>query len=192
MPSTSSAPASRTSTARSITAAALLAALLAASAVIAIPFGAVPFTLQTAVLVLIALTQRPGTAALSVGAYLVIGAIGLPVFSGMRGGLGVLAGPTGGYLFGFLLGAVAGAWIRESLSGSVTSRVVVDALAALTVILVVYALGWLQLALVTSMGALPALLAGVAPFVIPDALKAASAVALAPVVRRASEARRAR
>ena len=186
MPSAPSAP---LSPARAITTSALLAALLAASAVIAVPLGAVPFTLQTAVLVLIALTQRPGRAALTVGTYLVIGAVGVPVFSGLRGGLGVLAGPTGGYLFGFLLGAVAGAWVRERLAARIASRVAADALAALTVIVIVYALGWAQLALVTSMGAVPALIAGVAPFVIPDALKAATAVALAPVVRRASEAR---
>jgi biotin transport system substrate-specific component len=174
------------SAARDITTSALLAALLAASAIIAIPAGPVPFTLQTLVLVLIALTQRPSRAALTVLAYLLVGFVGLPVFSGMRGGLGVLLGPTGGYLIGFWAGAVLGSWLRATLVASGRSGVATDALTAAVVIVVVYAFGWLQLELVTSMGAVPALLAGVAPFVVPDALKAAGAVALAPFVRRAA------
>jgi biotin transport system substrate-specific component len=182
-------PAPRRSAARELTTSALLAALLAASAIVAVPAGAVPFTLQTLVLVLVALTQRPARAALTVGVYLIAGLVGLPVFSGMRGGLGVLLGPTGGYLLGFLAGAVAGAWVRERLSATVRSRIAADAIAAVVVILIVYAVGWLQLALVTSMGAVPAFVAGVAPFLVPDALKAAGAVALAPIVRKAAGAR---
>jgi biotin transport system substrate-specific component len=183
------APLAERSAARDVTTSALLAALLAASAVITVPLGAVPLTLQTLVLVLIALTQRPARAALTVGAYLAVGLVGLPVFSGMRGGFGVLLGPTGGYLIGFLAGACAGAWVRARLAARGASRVAVDAAAAAVVIAIVYALGWLQLAVVTSMGALPALLAGVAPFVVPDAAKAAGAIALAPAVRRAMRPR---
>jgi biotin transport system substrate-specific component len=182
-------PARDRSAALELTTSALLAALLAASAVLAVPVGAVPLTLQTLVLVLVALTQRPGRAALSVGVYLAAGVVGLPVFSGMRGGLSVLLGPTGGYLLGFLAGAVAGAWVRERLQASVTWRVVPDVVAAISVIAIVYAFGWLQLMLVTSMGALPALLAGVVPFLVPDALKAAGAIVLAPLVRGAMRSR---
>ena len=174
------------SAARDVTTSALLAALLTASAIVAIPVGAVPFTLQTLVLVLIAITQRPARAALTVLAYLLVGLVGLPVFSGLRGGLGVLLGPTGGYLIGFWAGAVLGAVVRERLVAAGRSRLMTDAVAAAVVIVVVYAFGWLQLQLVTSMGAVPALLAGVVPFVIPDALKAAAAIALAPLVRKAS------
>lgn len=173
------------SPARVLTTSALLAALLAVSAVLAIPIGVVPITLQTAVLVLIALVQRPKHAALTVGTYLALGLVGLPVFSGMRGGVGVVIGPTGGYLVGFLVGAVAASWVRETL-GSRRPRLVADIAAAVVLIAVVYAIGWLQLALVTSMGLVPALAAGVLPFLIPDALKAAAAVALAPIVRRAA------
>ena len=172
-----------------LTTSALLAALLAGSAVVAVPIGAVPLTLQTLVLVLIALTQRPKRAALSVGVYLAAGLVGLPVFSGMRGGFAVVLGPTGGYLLGFLAGAVAGSWVRERVAASVTWRVVSDAVASIAVIAVVYAFGWLQLMLVTSTGAVPALLVGVVPFVVPDALKAVGAIALAPLVREAMGAR---
>jgi biotin transport system substrate-specific component len=65
----------------------------------------------------------------------------------------------------------------------------VDAVAGLVVIVLVYAFGWAQLAFVTSMGAAPAFVAGVLPFLVPDALKAAGAVALAPIVRKAAGTR---
>jgi biotin transport system substrate-specific component len=170
--------------ARRITTTALLAALLAASVLVTVPFGTVPLTLQVLVVVLIALIVPPGWAALAVGTYLLAGAAGLPVFSGFRGGLAVLLGPMGGYLFGFLLAAVVGSWVRLRLEARSASAMD-DVVAAVVVVLVVYAVGWLQLALVTGMGATPALLAGVAPFLVPDAIKAAVAVVIAPVVRRA-------
>lgn len=174
--------------ARRVTTAALLAALLAASVLITVPIGMVPLTLQVFVVVLIALVVPPGWAALAVGTYLLAGAVGLPVFSGYRGGLGVLLGPTGGYLLGFLVGAVAGARVRERLATRTAATLTADIPATLVVIAAVYALGWLQLALVTGMGVVPALLAGVVPFLVPDAIKAAVAVAAAPVVRRAAGA----
>ena len=176
----------RASSARRLTTTALLAALLAASVLVTIPLGAVPLTLQVFVVVLIALLVPPAWAALSVGTYLLVGGVGLPVFSGMRGGLAVLLGPTGGYLIGFLLGAVAGAWMRRALAVFVPSRILRDSVAALVTVVVIYLVGWLQLAGVAHMGALAALLAGVAPFVAPDLIKAAAAVALAPAVRRAA------
>jgi biotin transport system substrate-specific component len=174
------------SSARRVTTTALLAALLAASAAISIPFGTVPATLQILALVLIALVMPRREAAFAVGVYLLVGAVGLPVFSGMRGGLAVLTGPTGGYLFGFLVAAPAGAWVRELLEGRGTSRGAADAVAAAVVVVVVYAFGWAQLVLVTGMAPVAGLLAGVAPFLVPDALKAAAAVLLAPMVRHAA------
>ena len=174
------------SAARRVTTTALLAALLAASALVSIPIGSVPFTLQLFVVVLVALLVPAGWAALAVGTYLVVGAAGLPVFSGLHGGLGVLLGPTGGYLIGFFVGAVAGALARSLAGRVLRSRVACDAIAAFVVVLVVYACGWAQLALVTHMGAAAALLAGVAPFVVPDAVKAAVAVGVAPAVRGAA------
>jgi biotin transport system substrate-specific component len=60
--------------------------------------------------------------------------------------------------------------------------------AALVAVVVVYALGWLQLMAVMGVGPLAALVAGVLPFLIPDALKATAAVLLAPRVRRAAGA----
>lgn len=81
---------------------ALFAALLAICAWISIPMGDVAFTLQTfgVCLSLLLLGGKRGTIAILV--YLLLGAVGLPVFSGFRGGLGALFGVTGGYMLGFL------------------------------------------------------------------------------------------
>lgn len=178
-------PDADTSAARRVTTTALLAALLAASAAVSLPIGSVPVTLQVLVVVLIALVVPRNWAVLAVATYLLVGAIGLPVFSGMRGGLAVLTGPTGGYLAGFLVAAPAGAWVRALLARGPVPGTVADCLAALVVVVAVYALGWLQLMAVTGMDPIAALAAGVAPFLLPDGIKAAVAVLVAPAVRRA-------
>ncbi|MDO8916143.1 MAG: biotin transporter BioY [Coriobacteriia bacterium] len=170
--------------ARTITTAALLAALLAASSLFALRLGPVPLTLQVLVVVLAALLLTPAQAALAVGVYLIEGAIGLPVFAGMLGGLGVLAGPTGGYLWGFLAGAGAGAALRTRLECAGADQRVADVAAAASVIVCVYVLGAVQLGLVAHLDVSGALAAGVVPFVGPDLLKAAAAVALASALRR--------
>jgi biotin transport system substrate-specific component len=170
-----------------VTTTGLLAALLAASAIISIPIGSVPFTLQVFVVVLIALLVPAGWAAIAVGTYIAAGALGLPVFAGMHGGLGVLLGPTGGYLIGFLIGATAASGTRTLLGRWLRSSLVCDAIAGLVVIAIVYVCGWAQLAVVAHMGAMAALLAGVVPFIALDVLKAAVAVGVAPAVRRVAK-----
>lgn len=89
---------------------AVFAAIVAGSALIAaIPVGGlgVPITLQTLAVMLTGLALGPGRAFAAVGLYLLLGFAGLPIFSGGRSGLGVLAGPSAGYIFGFLLAATA-------------------------------------------------------------------------------------
>ncbi len=63
-----------------------------------LPFSRVPFTLQTMIIVLIAYMFKPAQASLVIMLYLVLGAIGLPIFSGGHGGFDKLIGPTGGFL----------------------------------------------------------------------------------------------
>ena len=173
----------RTERTRNLVTAALMAALLSASAWVTIPIGAVPVTLQVFVVVLAALVLRPAWAAASVAVYLLVGAAGLPVFSGGQGGIGVLAGPTGGYLFGFLAGAWIGSVVRSRLAPYLGA--VADVFGASVLIIVVYGLGMLQLAAVTGMSLGEAMLAGVAPFILPDAMKAAVAATVAVALRRA-------
>lgn len=88
---------------RNMTQGAMLAAMLAVCAWISVPIPPIGFTLQTfgICLTLGLLGGRRGGA--SILLYLALGAVGLPVFSGFRGGMGALLGPTGGFLWGFAL-----------------------------------------------------------------------------------------
>lgn len=180
--STTTRTANRT---RSLAFCGLSIALMAVSAWITIPLGPVPFTLQTFVMVFVLLALTPREALASIGIYLVLGAIGLPMFSAMRGGFGVIAGPTGGFLWGFLLGAVVALALRAGLSRlSKGNETVADVCTAIAFLAVCYLCGWLQLNAVTGMGLPAAFAAGVAPFIIIDVIKAVVAVFTARAVRR--------
>ena len=93
-------------TARRMAYIALSAVLLALCAWITVPFT-VPFTMQTFAVFAALLLLGGGDGTLAIGLYLLLGLIGLPVFSGFRGGIGHLLGPTGGYIVGFLLTGLA-------------------------------------------------------------------------------------
>jgi biotin transport system substrate-specific component len=169
---------------RDLVTAALLAALLAASAWITIPIGAVPITLQVLVVVLAALLLPPWWAGSAALVYVLVGLVGLPVFAGAQGGAGVLVGPTGGYLIGFVAGAWFGSFVR-CLTAKRLRTVAADGLAAFVVVVVVYVVGTVQLALVAGLSAGQAIAAGVLPFIAGDAIKAGVAVSMAVALRRA-------
>lgn len=94
---------------------AFFAALMAVCAWLSIPLGDVALTMQTfgVFLTLRLLGGKWGT--MSIGLYLALGAVGMPVFSGFQGGVGVLLGVTGGYLWGFLLAGLV-YWALQGLS----------------------------------------------------------------------------
>ena len=87
--------------------------LLAASSWIEAPMWPVPMTAQTYAVLIIGAVCGFRLAAATVGVYLIEGAVGLPMFAGGAGGPMHLIGPTGGYLFGFLIGAAAIGWLME-------------------------------------------------------------------------------
>ena len=94
--------------------AALFAALMAVSAWLSIPLPPVRFTLQTLAM-LLALGLLGGKwGSVSIGLYLLLGVVGLPVFSGFRSGIGAMLDATGGFLWGFSLGGL-GYWLAERL-----------------------------------------------------------------------------
>lgn len=162
----------------------LLAALLAATTAalayvrVPLPFTPVPITGQTLGVMLSGGLLGPWIGLLSQALYLLLGAIGLPVFAGGHGGLGVLFGPTGGYLWSYPLAAALTGWFlkgREPSWWNIFGGVVLGGIGA------IYLLGVLQLALVTGMGLGKAILAGALPFLPGDFLKAGVA---ATVIRR--------
>ena len=101
---------------------AVMAAVLCVLGPLTVPIGAVPISLANFVICLTAWLLGPKFGTLSVVLYLALGTIGIPVFSGYGAGLAKLAGPTGGYLVGYLLLAfIGGNMIKESFGKSVSA-----------------------------------------------------------------------
>lgn len=155
-----------------------MAALLAVAAPFSVPVGPVPISLATLFVCLAASLLGPYWGTASAALYLLLGAIGLPVFSGFAGGLQRLVGPTGGYLLGYLplafltgLGAVKG---RRSL----------HLLGMLAGTALLYGLGTAWYCLGAGVGAGAALSVCVLPFLPGDGAKLAAVLLLAPRLRR--------
>ena len=159
---------------------ALFAVLIAICSWISVP-ATVPFTLQTMGVFLAVgiLGGRRGT--LSVLVYILLGAIGLPVFAGFTGGVGILLGNTGGYIIGFLFSALV-MWGIERLAGS---GLAVQAVSMLIGLLVCYSFGTLWFLYLYNKNNDPVSIAVVLgwcviPFIIPDLIK----IALSLVISR--------
>ena len=147
---------------------ALFAALIAVCGWISVPVSDIAFTLQTfgIFLTLGLLGGKRGSAAVLI--YLLLGAAGMPVFSGFRGGIGVLAGVTGGYLWGFLLAGLAYRALERygKLPAMIAGQIVC------------YVCGCLWFYLYAGGGLLLIIGRCVLPYLIPDAIKIALAYML--------------
>lgn len=159
--------------------ASLLAALIAVGAYIAIPIGPVPIVLQNFFVLLAGLLLGSRWGLISVGVYLLAGAVGLPVFAGGSGGIGRLVGPTGGYLVGFLPAVV----VIGLISGQKGNQIWRDVAAMLCGTALIYLLGVTWLKIITGMTMPKALMVGMLPFLPGDALKIAVAVPVARSLR---------
>jgi biotin transport system substrate-specific component len=174
--------------ARDLALIALFAALIAAlSMPFAIPVGPVPITLQTLGVMLAPCILGARRGVLAVLAFLALGLAGLPLFAGGRSGIGVLVGPTGGYLIGWIVGALVIGLLTEMMlrrakrSYSFAAGTGINILGG---ILVIYAFGVPWTAIVTG-DALFATLLGVGWFLPGDLAKAVIAAAVAAGVHRA-------
>ena len=163
---------------------AVFAVIMAICSWISIP-AAVPFTLQTfGVFVAVGvLGGKRGT--LSILVFILLGAIGIPVFANFSGGIGVLAGPTGGYIIGFLFSALL-MWAMEKLPGKKSVMQIVSMIAGL---IVCYAFGTVWFVIVYGrmngpIGFTAALASCVVPFIIPDIIKIALAYVLSRKLRK--------
>ena len=175
-----------TSRAQSIVRIALTIAIMAVSAWISIPIGPVPFTLQCFA-VAFAICVLPAKECLaSVGGYLVLGAFGVPVFSSMRGGISVLAGVTGGFLWGYFIGALAGLVVLAAFKKMGKDRTFVACLCAcVAYLLCTYFCGTVQFMGVAGASVQAALAACVIPFVAVDIAKLVAASLVARAVDHA-------
>lgn len=161
----------------------VFAVLIALCSWITIPM-AVPFTMQTfgVFCALGVLGGKRGT--LSVIIYILLGAVGLPVFSGFKGGVSALFGVTGGYIAGFVFTALS-YWLITKIFGA---KKIVEIIAMAIGLILCYAFGTVWFVLVYSktngaIGVLQALSMCVFPFIIPDAAKIALAVFVSSAVR---------
>ena len=152
----------------------LLAALTAICAWIAIPLPGISFTMQTfAVLLTLGLLGgRWGS--VSILLYLLLGIVGLPVFTGFRGGAAALLDPSGGFLWGFLACGLT-YWAAEKLGK-------LPAMVAGMAVCYVCGSWWFSLYAGVSMGA--AVMACVLPWLIPDGIKLALAYSMAKRIGR--------
>ena len=162
---------------------AIMAVVIAICSWISIP-TTVPFTLQTFAVFLAVgvLGGRRGTFAVLV--FILLGAVGVPVFAGFQGGVGILLGTTGGYIIGFLLSALL-YWAMTRALGEKTPVMVAAMVLGL---IVCYAFGtaWFMIVYARNAGAIglgTALGWCVFPFVIPDLVKIALAVGLTRVLK---------
>lgn len=145
-----------------------------------LPFSPVPFSLGTLAIyfVVTVLGRKLGT--LSVLIYILLGAVGLPVFTNFSGGLGKLLGPTGGYILGYIFMALICGYFVDKRPGSL-------ALTAAGMVLgtiVLYLFGTLWLAYQANLSFSAALAAGVIPYIPGDLVKMAAGVVAGSQVRK--------
>lgn len=147
---------------------------------IAVPFSPVPFSLGLFGILLTTCLLGAKLGTLSCCLYLLLGLVGLPVFSGFTSGVGVLLGPTGGYLLGYLFVSAFSGLFTGTKKGSL----LLHTPGILCGLFCCYILGSLWLAQNTGIALTQALLVGVAPYIIFDIIKIALALWLVRILRK--------
>lgn len=145
---------------------ALFSALTAVGGFISIPFYPVPLTLQVFFVLLSGAILGKRLGALSQIIYLALGAIGAPVFHNFTGGVGILLGPTGGFLFGFIPGAFIAGLFYEKFDNNK-----IRLLGLIVSLIPIYLIGVLWLSFITGMSLEKALIVGGIPFIPGDIVK---------------------
>lgn len=152
---------------------ALFAALTAVLAQIQLPIGPVPFNLAVFGAFLAGMLLEPAWAAASMGVYMLLGAVGIPVFAGFMGGPAVLLGKTGGYVIGYIFIALA-----TALAVKRSGKLPVIGAAMLAGLLICYGFGTAWFMAVTGADLVSALGWCVLPFIVPDVCKGVLACVL--------------
>lgn len=168
---------------KEITLVGMCAALMAIFSQLSIPlpFTSVPVTLQIFGLVVLAVIVGAKIGTLSIIVFVILGAIGLPVFANFTGGFGVIIGPTGGYIIGFIIMAFL---IGYASSKQNKILLFIASYVGLTIDLL---LGTLYLKIVTGMSIQSALIAGFYPFILKDFITIALAVIIGLKVKKSVE-----
>lgn len=164
-----------------LTSCALMAALMCVLCPMSIPIGPIPISLSILIILLTVCILGTKSAFISYTVYLLLGAAGMPVFSGFQGGLAKLTGPTGGYLIGFLpMILIAGFFIKKS-----NGKLPVTIAGMILGTLVAYLFGTVWFVLQTQSAISYALSVCVIPFIPFDLLKLALASVFGKILRDA-------
>lgn len=158
---------------------AFFTALVSILATITIPIGTVPFSMAIFGIFLMANMLPALDACVVVFLYLLLGMVGLPIFSNFSSGPQVLVGPTGGYLIGYLCLAFITAYFTKKCN-----RFFLKYIVMIIALLSCYLVGTVWLMVYTSSGIKTALLIGVLPFILPDLVKAFLALILANRIQK--------
>lgn len=164
----------------SITIIALMTAILCILSPISIPISTVPISMGTFAVYLCAAILGPKNGVICVLIYILLGAVGLPVYAGGAAGVGIIAGPTGGYLIGFLLIAFFTGWFSYHF----TKKLVMLFLGMIIGTLLCYLIGTAWLGFSLHLGVWEALMAGVMPFIPADILKMIACAAISIPIKK--------
>ena len=179
---TTNAESSNTTSTRELTKLGLMIALQCVSCyiIIPLPFSMSPISLTTMIVNLNGMVLNVKQCIMSMCAYLLLGLAGLPIFTGGASGPGKLFGPTGGYLFGWLVAAAIIAYVRSEKYDFKKYAI----LGCVISIPIIYLFGVAQLELITKMGWSKAIMTGALPFIPMDIVKAVAAAYVAgPILR---------
>ena len=159
---------------------ALMTAVTCILAPLSIPIGPVPISLTNFAiyLSLYLLDWKKGTVSYII--YLILGLVGLPVFSGFSGGVAKVAGPTGGYLVGFIFLAIVTGFLFDHSSGNR----VIEVVGMVIGLAICYIFGTVWLSAQLERTFIEGLSVGVIPYLPGDAVKIILAVAFGPRLRR--------
>lgn len=158
---------------KAITTSALFVAIIAVCSWISIPVPgtAVPINLGTFSVIMAGYVLGKKNGVISVLVFLLLGAIGLPVFHGFTGGLGILTGPTGGFLIGYIALAFCAGMADELIDKFSINRVLAYTICVLFGEFILYTAGVMYFMTLTKASLSGALLACVLPFLIGDGIK---------------------
>lgn len=139
--------------------------------VIPLPVSPVPVSLAPCIIFISAFVLPPIQCTVSIFVYLLLGAVGLPVFAGFAGGAGIIAGPTGGYLMGYL----AAGFIASLFIGRFTQKYM-QTIGMILGLTVMYLIGTIWFCFSQDTGFVAALLICVVPYLFGDAIKITAAL----------------
>lgn len=163
---------------------AIMAAILAVLSTISIQIGTIPLTLSVFGVLIIAIIAGAKKSTAAVFIYILLGAVGLPVFSGFKGGIQVLVGPTGGYIISYIFMTVIVGMVSDKLKGANLKNMSLLFLSCIAGIAVCYLFGTVQYVLISSSDWATALKYCVYPFIGFDLIKSIIAVFVGTKIKK--------